>query len=105
MIPLELSACFDDEFTCTVDGKCVDIEKRCDKYPNCKGKCRLPCQVRNPSTKLENSQTRVADSRTREDFFTFYTLFIHYVFLFEAINVLSKNNTLIILFLHLCNPT
>ena len=107
MIPLELSACFDDEFTCTDDGKCVDIEKRCDKYPNCKGKCRLPCHVRNPPTKLENSQTSVAD--TREDLLIFspfiHFLFIMYLYLFEAINVLSKNNTLIILFLHLCNPT
>ena len=80
MIPLELSACFDDEFTCTADGKCVDIEKRCDKYPNCKGKCRLPYQGRNPPTKLDNLQTSVADSGTRI-FLSFYTLVIFYVFL------------------------
>ena len=32
---LEFSTCTDDEFTCKSDGACVDMETRCDKFPNC----------------------------------------------------------------------
>ena len=34
---LEFSTCNDDEFTCKSDGACVDMETRCDKFPNCAG--------------------------------------------------------------------
>ena len=33
-IPLKLTACEDDEFTCD-DGQCIAIEKRCDQMPQC----------------------------------------------------------------------
>ena len=32
---LEFSTCSDDEFVCKNDGKCISMETRCDKFPNC----------------------------------------------------------------------
>ena len=34
-IPLKLTACEDDEFTCD-DGQCIAVEKRCDQTPQCR---------------------------------------------------------------------